>query len=419
MLHGAFTDHHVHVLAAAAARRSVDLRGAGALAEVLERIRAAAVALDEQGAAPQVWLRAWGVDESELSERRLPGVDELDRVSGARPTVVHHRTGHVELRNRAAHQAGAAPRLAAAELRAAAAELAAAWSAAGIVAVTDATHTNDRHALETLDRLGLPQRITAMVGAEVIAAGSIAAGSVAAGSAGVGVGGSPRGDGGSSPLAPGDVVGSVRVGAAKIMPPHCGLDGIADLVAGARRAGFPVAVHAVDVDELQAAIDAGLQPGDRIEHLGLSLAEQVTALAEAGVTVVTQPSFVTRRAAKYRQQLSEVEQGWLYRLRSLLDAGVAVLGSSDAPVVPARPLESVAAAIGRELGPSERIDVDSALGLASSPLSVGSTADLVVLAADPRRVAAAGGDVGSIEVLATWNAGRLIHGSPTRWPGRP
>ncbi len=382
---GGFSDHHLHLLATAAARRSVDLSTARSLAEVGDALADAA-----RRTPPGRWLRAWGLDESDLAEQRLPTVDELDEATAGRPLVLHHRTGHLQLRNRAAEAAGAPDPLPFDELAEAVAAVGAELLANGITAVTDATHTNDRTALELLDRFRLPVQVTAMVGAEHLHG-----------------------------LAFGTTVGSVMVGPAKIMPPHHGLDRVAERVAAAHRAGFPVAVHAVDIDELQAALDGGLGPGDRIEHLGLSLPEQLTELATRRIAVVTQPAFVPRRAAKYHRELSETEQGWLYRLRSALDAGIELRGSSDAPVVPARPLEQVAAAMTRTVGPSERIDVDSALGLVGAPLSVGAAADLVVLAEDPRMAARTDpARVADIAVLAVWRNGRLLVGDERRWPGR-
>lgn len=376
----AFADHHLHLLALAASRRSVDLSTAASLADVLDLVRDATAV---QRAGGGGWVRGWGLDESDLAEHRLPTVDELDAVAGTTPVVVHHRTGHLRVRSSAA--VGEPPPLPADVLADAVSEVSAALAAAGVVRLCDATHTNDRAALELLGGLPLVQRLDAMVGADRL----------------VGV-------------RPGEVIGSLRVGPAKIMPPRCGLDGVATLVREAHEAGFSAAVHAVDVDEVQAALDGGLGVGDRVEHAALCLPEQVAALAAAGVTVVTQPSFVTERSAKYRAELSAVEHAWLYRLRSLLDAGVAVSGSSDAPVAAAIPLRQVAAAVLRPLGADEQISVAEALRLVSDPVRIGDPADLVVVDTDPLTVAPE--RIGQIRVLATWRDGRLLHGDVAAWP---
>ena len=154
------------------------------------------------------------------------------------------------------------------------------------------------------------------------------------------------------------------------MPPHDDDNVIADLVSMARAHRFPVAIHVMDIDTLQAALDAleahpPLPTGeaDRIEP------DRVGALCPrtAGTTRspspasasrwVTQPSFVTRRAQKYREQFSATEQEWLWPLAGLLRRGIHVTFSSDAPTVPADPQEWAAAATSRELAPAERIDL--------------------------------------------------------------
>lgn len=365
-----FRDPHLHLLAMAGARRSVDLSTCRSLADVADRLRAAA-----PGASG--WIRAWGIDESNLTERRLPSIAELDTWVSTAPLVLHHRTGHARLCNAAAAGRDAPP-LPFRELAAAVAEVDAELAAAGVVSVTDATHTNDRAALELLARLPWTVRVSAMVGVDRLAG-----------------------------VTPGELVdGRVRVGAAKVMPPALGLDRVPAHMAAARAAGFIAAVHAVDVDEVDAAL-RGAVAGDRIEHAGLVLPEQVATMARIGVRVVTQPSFVVERATKYAEQLSEIEVGWLYRLRTLLDAGIAVSASSDAPVVAARPLHAVAAAsIRRKLAPLERIDVDSALSLIARPLRLGARGDLVVLSADPRIVPA-----DELAILATVRDGSVVAGS--------
>lgn len=379
VLLGGFTDYHVHLLAMAATRCSTDVSDARSVPDVLDLL---ASAEPTEGTG---WLRGWGIDEHDLVEGRLPTVAELDAAVGLRPLVLHHRTGHLRLVNSAAQcRGGVAPPLPAHQLVAAGASVGAELAAVGVVAVTDATHTNDVAALALLDSLSLPQRVTAMVavrGATVV-------------------------DG----VEPGARIGDVQVGPAKVMPPAVGLSAVPALVGAAHRAGFTAAVHAVDVDELAVAL-ACCQPGDRIEHVGLCLPEQVQELAAAGVTVVTQPAFVTRRAPKYRAELSEVERGWLYRLGSLHAAGVRVLGSSDAPVVPSRPLEAVDSATfrGFPADRTERIDVESALRLFAENLVVGAPGDLVLLGDDPTEKHRPG-QIAAIPVLAVWREGQLIAG---------
>lgn len=375
----AFVDEHLHLLSMAAARCSIDV-DRPTIGEVLEAIAAGAAELPA-GA----WVRAVGYDDARVAEHRHPTRAELDAAGEGRPVVLHHRTGHVAVLSSSAlaavgvphHPDGVladrhdlldqVPRLDPHDLGAAVDEVLAELVANGVVAVTDATHTNDRAALEFLDRPA-PVQVTAMVGWD-------------------------RLDG----LAYGERVGRVTVGHAKIMPGADdraqAADGasvpLADAVARAHGVGFPVAIHVMDIDTLAATIEAladsppPADTRDRIEHCALALPEQLDQLAELPVEVITQPSFVTRRAAKYRDQLSEVEQGWLWPMASIIDHGIPIRLSSDSPVVPARPLEWLAAARERDLNPGEKLFWLDALRAATvGPLEAGGPGTLVITSED-------------------------------------
>jgi predicted amidohydrolase YtcJ len=169
-------------------------------------------------------------------------------------------------------------------------------------------------------------------------------------------------------------------------------------VAACARRGWPVAMHAMGLVEVDTALDVleavPPPPGTRhrIEHLSLSLDDQVRRLARLPVTVVTNPGFLGSRGAKYAQELSPDEQGWLYRVRSLLDAGIRVRAGSDAPVTDPDPLAAARCAVlrgdgERVLAAAEAVDARSALRLfaGASP----RRGDTVVLSEDPARDAGA------------------------------
>ena len=281
---------------------------------------------------------------------------------GANPAVLHHRTGHVAVLSTEAlrrldvgdHPDGIlaeahdllarVPRLDEERLTRAAAAVSREWAARGVVAVTDATHTNGPHELDLLARWRqdgtVTQHLVAMVGVDHL---------------------------GEVPAFE-DRIGTVTVGHAKVM---AGED-VADIAAQVARAaghGFPAAVHVMDVDTLEATLVAIAShpppPGThhRIEHNALCLPEQVPRLAASGARVVVNPSFLVHRAVKYRRELSAVERGWLVRIRSLLEAGVGVRAGSDSPVVPSDPAEILDAAVHRELAPAEAVDAATAARL--------------------------------------------------------
>lgn len=194
----------------------------------------------------------------------------------------------------------------------------------------------------------------------------------------------------------------VTTGAYKIVLADSGLPEIDTLVTTVRRAhelGRPVAVHCVSrvaLLILLAAFDeAGTVPGDRVEHAAIVPGESVRALRRLGVTVVTQPGFIGARGDDYLHRVDPSDLPDLYRCRSLLEAGVGLAFSSDAPYGPVDPWRIMADAItrrapgGRILGAGETLRAPEALGRFLAPLhdpggrarviAPGTTADLVLL----------------------------------------
>jgi predicted amidohydrolase YtcJ len=368
-----YRDEHVHLMSMAAVGLSLDVSPAADLDEMLAMI----------SAAPGTgWTRVWGYDEGLMAERSQLTASVLDAITDL-PTVVHHRTGHVAIVNTTAlrllgegpadgvlveqHELlSRVPPLDPADLLTSLGSALDEMATRGIVGCTDATHTNGLPALEFLSRAAAPNRpgITAMVGADRL--DSL--------------------DGRQF----GDLVDSVEIGHAKVMPP-LGTDGaIHELVRWARSAGFPVGVHVMDIDTLAVALGAfgEVAPDgsavDRIEHCALALPEQLDAIAEQGLMVVTQPSFVIERQAKYERSVSEVERRWLWPLASLAERGIPVRYSSDAPVVPSWPAEWIEAATHRTLGSEQRVTADVAEMHATggTVIGVGTPLEALVVGTD-------------------------------------
>jgi predicted amidohydrolase YtcJ len=324
----------VHLLAMAAERLSVDCRAA-----LVPDIPTLLARLARAGAnrEPGEWVRATGFDDALVAERRLPTRQELDEALPDTPLVLHHRTGHLELRNAAAGD-GPAPALDGDDLADAMRGISVELARMGVVELHDATPSNldDWRVLSRwVDELVITQELTVMPGVAHL---------------------DEFADAG---LHHGSHRGHARLGPAKVLLPATEIEAA---VRAAHERDWPVAVHVMDIDELAAAVGM-VGPDDRLEHVALSLPEQVGRIAATGATVVTQPSFLVHRRAKYMEQLTPTEHGWLYRVRSLLDAGVTVHLSSDAPVVPADPDEIARAAVERDLNPAEAVDADTAYTL--------------------------------------------------------
>lgn len=179
----------------------------------------------------------------------------------------------------------------------------------------------------------------------------------------------------------------------------------------------PVALHCVTRAALVLAIAAfrevGARRGDRIEHAAVCPRDVAIELAALRVSVITQPSLVALRGDDYLDCVEPEDVPDLWPFASLLKAGVAVGCSSDAPYGDLDPWRSVAAAAhrtaqsGRVVGAGERVParvtLDRFLTAADDPggpprtIHAGATADLVVL------------DRPLAEVLRTPDAVRVRH----------
>jgi predicted amidohydrolase YtcJ len=407
-------DHHIHLLATAAQADSLALDQVRTAHAFAERLRAFAAARPAGS-----WVRAIGYHD------RIAGVlsrEDLDALAPDHPARVQHQTGSLWMLNTRALEIidqgwtpeglerDASGRATGRVWRSDAwlaerigrnppplAPLGAALAAAGVTGVMDASVTTDAGAAATLaaaHRAGeLPQRLGLMSGGAL--------------------------------EAPED--GAFIPGPLKILlddhdlPP---LDEIIRRIGLARSWRRRVAVHCVTAAELALTLaafeTAGSGPGDRIEHGGVIPAEAVPVIARLGLTVVTQPGFVVERGDRYLADIAPPEHGDLYRCASLLDAGISVASSSDAPYSSPDPWAAMRAAVhrrtreGQSLGEGERVSADAALQLYlggfHAPggelrrIAAGETADICLLKVPLR---AALESLASDVVAATLIGGRL------------
>jgi predicted amidohydrolase YtcJ len=144
-------------------------------------------------------------------------------------------------------------------------------------------------------------------------------------------------------------------------------------------------------------------------------------LAALGVIVVTQPNFVAERGDQYLADVPVGEHDQLWRVASLLRAGVPVALSTDMPFGHGDPWTAMRAAVhrttvqGAVLGPRERVSAREALtmflGRADQPgrprtVDIGQPGDLCVLN-EPPQPALATLDAGL--VAATVIGGELVY----------
>ena len=198
-------------------------------------------------------------------------------------------------------------------------------------------------------------------------------------------------------------------------------------IIAAHRSGWQVATHAIGDLAIDVVLDAYARaleayprrdPRHRIEHFAVVQPRQVARAAELGVIAVPQGRFVTELGDGMLAAVGPDRHGWLYRQRSLLEAGMVLPGSSDRPVVSGAPLLGIAdmvnrrTASGAPFNPGEAITAQQALyaytrGSAyasrqehvKGSIAPGMLADLVVLSEDPTAVSPE--RIAEVAVLAT------------------
>jgi len=203
------------------------------------------------------------------------------------------------------------------------------------------------------------------------------------------------------------------------------LDALTDWIVDHHLAGRPVAVHCVTAAQLVVTIAAlraaGTEQRDRIEHAAIVPDGNLADLKELGVTVVTQPNLVAERGSQYLQDVPADEQAHLWRVASLIGAGIPVAGGTDAPFGAVDPWAAMRAAVNRTtgtgevLGPDERIaprqSLNLFLGYPDRPaqprtVEVGQPGDLCVLTVPPADALA---ELASDMVAATVIGGEVIY----------
>ncbi len=220
----------------------------------------------------------------------------------------------------------------------------------------------------------------------------------------------------------------------------------------AHRAGWQVAAHAIGdaaldlvLDALEEASDgepfparAGVSPRHRIEHGVMIRDDQVGRLARMGMSVVLQPLFLTDFGDTLLDLLSQHGDlgSFFFRMRSLVAAGIPVVGSSDRPVAAGSPLRGIQAMVerttsdGNVFGPDERLSPSEALEFYTvggarathaehdvGVIAARRLADLVVLGDDPTTVDP--GRIGAIDVVATLVGGQAVHDPSALFAGAP
>lgn len=151
---------------------------------------------------------------------------------------------------------------------------------------------------------------------------------------------------------------NLRLGHAKIILTltsgslHPSPDELGLLIADAHERGFPVAIHCIEEEAIEAAASAigqNLRPGlhDRLEHCAEATPRLVREIKYSGARVVTQPGFIFHNGLAYRERVNARLLPHLYPTGSLVRSGVQTAFSSDAPVIDPNPWPALQSAVTR------------------------------------------------------------------------
>ena len=463
-----FIDAHLHPLVMCVFEQQLLLDEVGSIAEVLDAVA------DRAGATPaERSIIGFQLDDARLAERRMPTADELDAASGGRSVVLMRRDGHHAVASSQALRRvgfdrrgsdpvggevvrdatgrptglvretavapllGLLPEIDLGELEAGLDSWTARLLSQGITAISAMCQTTaegpsgEAGELESLGWSVLIDRVPFDVQTILITPSADAVL-----------------DARDTPLHRPDVwrrTDAVKLFLDGTLGGHTacmhhafsdrpGATGLAtlDLDEAARRmeeahlAGLQICIHAIGDRANRDA--AGLyeqllrrHPGPhrhRIEHASVLDGATIDLLAEHGITTVVQPINLCSERHWLVDRLGPERLARTYPYRTLLDAGVRVAGSSDAPIESSDVLAAMGAAVHRtEHAPEQAVTGDEALRMYTTAASAargtedslgsiaeGRRADLVVLDADPTTIA--GDRIESIHVLATVVAGR-------------
>jgi len=428
-----FNDAHCHIISFIRKLFSLDLSpsSVNSIADIKTAIRRRA-----QNTPPGKWLFGTDYNEFYLAEKRGPTRWDIDEVAPHHPVVLSHHSLHVCVLNSSAlslagitretpDPAGGRidrdpdsrepngilfemlgyirekviPPLSEEELIEGIALASKHYLSYGITSLQEATASNDYNRWQTFQRFKetgkLQGRVYMMLGAEAQSQFQQMGLTTGAGNSQLRLGGVK--------IMLGEVTGQLQ-------PPQPELN---QQALNGHRADFQLAFHASEQSTVAAAITAleyvhsHLPPAGRrhrIEHCSECPPHLLERLSKLQTIIVTQPPFLYYSGERYLATVPADQLLWLYRIKSFINGGLIVAGSSDSPVVPDNPLVGIYAAVtrqaesGQQLLPQECISASQAItmytinaayasceeGIKGS-ITQGKLADIVVLSNDPTR----------------------------------
>jgi len=192
-------------------------------------------------------------------------------------------------------------------------------------------------------------------------------------------------------------------------------------------AGLQVATHAIgdaavrDIVNLYERLSIEFPRDDarhRIEHASVLDERIIDDMARLGIVAAVTPLYIHSEKEWLGERLGDARLKWTYPFRSLLDAGVRVAASSDAPVESTDVMHAIQCCVTREgfetgqsVSAAEAVrmyTIDAAFAqhedAVKGSITPGKRADMVLLDADPTMVAAE--KISLIAVRRTISGGR-------------
>ncbi|MFC1900453.1 amidohydrolase [Chloroflexota bacterium] len=429
-----FNDAHCHVFSFLRTLLSIDLspKAVKSIEDIKAAIRNAAA-----NTPPGEWITGTDYNDFQLVEKRHPTRREIDEVSPNHPVVLSHRSLHAcVLNSMALSLAGITteteeppgghidrdlttgepnglllemlghiresvmPDISAEELTRGITLANRHYLSQGITSVQDATYVSDYKRWQNYTRFInegiLKSRVTMMCGIET--------------SKQLQKAGLEFGSGDSR----------LRLGGIKIVPSmiggklHPSQEELTGYVIDAQKAGFQVAIHAIQDKMVEAVINTfeqvkrQLPQADmrhRIEHCSECPPHLLERLRKLKPVIVTQPPFVYYSGDRYVAMVPEEKLPYLYGFKSLVDSGSVVAAGSDSPIVPDNPLAGIYGAVtrlsetGNQLNQEECISAEQALAMYTinaayssfeegikGSITEGKLADMVLLSDNPLTV---------------------------------
>ncbi|MEA1902381.1 MAG: amidohydrolase family protein [Actinomycetota bacterium] len=140
--------------------------------------------------------------------------------------------------------------------------------------------------------------------------------------------------------------------------------------------GGVVAIHAIGdrandlaLDVHEELIQGGADPGRlRIEHASILTDETIDRMARLGVVASVQPAFLASEETWLEKRLGPLRMSRAYPFRSMMEAGIPLLGGSDSPVELPDPETGINAAVVRHgINPEQAMSREDAEAIFAPP----------------------------------------------------